>query len=101
MKSKLSDISYYVSDKINITKISLDKYISTENMLPDRGGVVMASSLPTIPKVNSFNVGDVLFSNIRTYFRKVWFASFSGGVSNDVLVLRSKDNNVLNDKFLY
>lgn len=101
MKYKLSDISYYVSDKINITKIGLDKYISTENMLPDRGGVVMASSLPTTPKVNSFNVRDVLFSNIRTYFRKVWFASFSGGVSNDVLVIRSKDNNILNDKFLY
>lgn len=101
MKSKLSDIATYISEKINTKNIDLEEYISTENMLPDKGGIVLASSLPSTPKTNSFNIGDVLFSNIRTYFRKVWFATFSGGVSADVLVFRSKNSEDLYEKYLY
>lgn len=101
MNYKLSDISSYISEKANTKDIALEKYISTENMLPDKGGITLSSSLPSTPKINSFNVGDVLFSNIRTYFRKVWFATFSGGVSTDVLVFRSKSTKKLDDKYLY
>jgi len=101
MKCKLADVVSYISVKINTKDIGLEKYISTENMLPDKGGIILASSLPTTPKTNSFQVGDVLFSNIRTYFRKIWFAKFDGGVSNDVLVFRPKDDNVLSNQYLY
>ena len=101
MRCKLSDVASYVSTKIKTDNISIDKYISTENMLPDKGGVTIANSLPSTTKTNSFQSGDVLFSNIRTYFRKVWFATFDGGVSNDVLVLRSLDEDILFDKYLY
>ena len=38
-------------------------------------------------------------SNIRPYFKKIWFADCDGGCSNDVLVLRAKEN--INAKFLY
>ena len=101
MRYKLSDIATYISEKINTNDIDLKEYISTENMLPDKGGIALASSLPSTPKTNSFNIGDVLFSNIRTYFRKIWFATFVGGVSTDVLVFRSKDTEILHDKYLY
>lgn len=101
MRYKLSDIATYISEKINTNDIDLKEYISTENMLPDKGGIALASSLPSTPKTNSFNIGDVLFSNIRTYFRKIWFATFVGGVSTDVLVFRSKDTEILYDKYLY
>jgi len=52
-------------------------------------------------KVNQFLKNDTLFSNIRTYFRKVWFASFDGGSSPDVLIFRTKDAEVLDPRFLY
>ena len=32
-------------------------------------------------------VGDVLLSNIRPYFKKIWFATQSGTASNDVIIL--------------
>ncbi|UQT44396.1 restriction endonuclease subunit S [Akkermansia muciniphila] len=50
-------------------------------------------------QTQSFQVGDVLVSNIRPYFKKIWFAEFNGGCSNDVLVLRAKDG--ISKKFLY
>ena len=101
MLYKLSDVAAYISIKINTNDIDLDEYISTENMLPDKGGIVAAASLPSTPKTNSFVAGDVLFSNIRTYFRKVWFAKFDGGVSNDVLVFRTISADMLYNKYLY
>lgn len=58
-------------------------------MLPDRQGVTISSGIPDVNKFNSFEIGDTLFSNIRTYFKKVWFATFYGGVSPDVLVFRT------------
>ncbi|MHC1797093.1 restriction endonuclease subunit S, partial [Escherichia coli] len=56
---------------------------------PDRQGVTISSGIPDVNKFNSFEIGDTLFSNIRTYFKKVWFATFYGGVSPDVLVFRT------------
>ncbi|MCT8558183.1 restriction endonuclease subunit S, partial [Glaesserella parasuis] len=44
---------------------------------------------------------DILFSNIRTYFKKVWFAGFDGGCSADVLVIRSKNEEIVLNEFLY
>jgi type I restriction enzyme S subunit len=101
MNYKLLDVASFISIKIQTDDITIDEYISTENMLQDKGGVMRASSLPSTPRTNSFQMGDVLFSNIRTYFRKVWFSTFDGGVSNDVLVIRSLDENTLFDKYLY
>ncbi|MCY4261077.1 MAG: restriction endonuclease subunit S [Rhodobacteraceae bacterium] len=51
-------------------------------------------------KCTQYFKGDVLFSNIRTYFRKIWFADRDGACSNDVLVFRA-DPKVLSNQFLY
>lgn len=99
---KLSDIAEYSNDTISTEFTSFENYISTENMLPNRGGISRASSLPTGNTVKSYRTTDVLISNIRPYFKKIWFALFSGGCSNDILVFRSKKDspafvfNVLN-----
>lgn len=74
-------------------------YISTENMLPDKAGVTLATSLPSTEQTQVFNVGDTLVSNIRPYFKKIWYANFDGGCSNDVLVFRPKGN--IDSRFLY
>lgn len=99
MTSNLSDISYFVNEKINIEELNDSTYISTENMLPDKGGVTKSSGLPNANYTQCFSEGDILLSNIRPYFKKIWYATFNGGCSNDVLLLRAKSN--VCSKFLY
>lgn len=99
MTSNLIDIAYFVSEKINIEELNDLNYISTENMLPDKGGITKSSGLPNTNYTQGFSEGDILLSNIRPYFKKIWYATFNGGCSNDVLVLRAKSN--VCPKFLY
>lgn len=99
MKYNLSDICDYAKGKINVSVLDEDTYISTENMMPNKGGITGASSLPTVAQTQSFSAGDVLVSNIRPYFKKIWFAEFDGGCSNDVLVFRTKEG--MSKRFLY
>ncbi len=98
---ELGDFAYFSNEKINAKEVAQEEYISTENMVVDRGGVEKASKLPSVSKFNSFQKTDTLFSNIRTYFRKVWMAAFDGGASADVLVFRTKDENILDPAYLY
>jgi len=99
MKYNLSDICDYAKGKIDVDSLDEHTYISTENMIPNKEGITQASSLPTVVQTQSFFAGDVLVSNIRPYFRKIWFAEFDGGCSNDVLVFRAKDG--VDKRFLY
>ena len=95
----LADICEYAKGKVDVAILDKDTYISTENMMPNKGGITSASSLPTVAQTQSFLAGDVLVSNIRPYFKKIWFAEFDGGCSNDVLVFRAKDG--VSKRFLY
>ncbi len=99
MKYNLSDICDYAKGKIDVALLNEDTYISTENMMPNKGGITSASSLPTVAQTQAFSAGDVLVSNIRPYFKKIWFAEYDGGCSNDVLVFRAKDG--VSKRFLY
>lgn len=99
MKYKLSDVCDYVKEKISVSQLDENTYISTENMLPNKGGITKASSIPSVSQTQSFNIGDVLVSNIRPYFKKIYFADFRGGCSNDVLVFRAKKG--VNKSFFY
>ncbi|WP_287125358.1 restriction endonuclease subunit S [Desulfobacter sp.] len=95
----ISDISKFASGKIDVSALGIENYISTENMLENRRGVSFASSLPSVSTVPSFSKGQVLISNIRPYFKKIWIASFDGGRSNDVLAFDSTEKNCT--EFLY
>lgn len=99
MKCNLSDLCSFVNEKISLSELTKDTYISTENMLTNRGGITVASALPSITQTQAFKVGDVLVSNIRPYFKKIWHATFNGGCSNDVLVFRAKES--IDSDFLY
>ena len=96
---ELKDICQYVSEKVATTTLTKENYISTENMLPDKGGIVIASGVP-FGNSTAFSVGDVLVSNIRPYFRKIWLANRNGGCSADVLCFRA-NSNVDNSYFYY
>ena len=94
---KLKDCSSYRKERT--TKFNLENYITTENMLSDKGGVIVAESLPDCKTLHKYEVNDILLSNIRPYFKKIWHSNREGGCSNDVLVL--KVNNEHNSKFIY
>lgn len=96
---KLSDICDYVKGKVDISKLDFCTYISTENMLSNKAGIIESSALPNIKQTQIYRAGDVLVSNIRPYFKKIWYATYDGGCSNDVLVFRAK--NGVSKRFLY
>lgn len=100
---KLSDICDLINEKMkvnqDINKRLCETYISTENMLPNKRGITNASSIPASGSITAFEEADTLVSNIRPYFKKIWYAETSGGCSNDVLVFRAK--NGINPYFVY
>ena len=90
MKSKLSSICEYRKGKVDVASLTPSNYVSTENMLPNKGGITPASSLPNVNQTQAYKKGDVLVSNIRPYFKKIWKVKTDGGCSNDVLVFVAK-----------
>lgn len=96
---QLKEIAGYWTGKVEASFLDATNYISTDNLIPDRGGVVNSNYVPTSGNANSYSEYDVLISNIRPYFKKIWFADKQGGCSNDVLVIRAKEN--VEPLFLY
>ena len=94
---RLSDCASWGKDRTD--NINYESYISTENMIKDKGGVTIASSLPDSKTASAYRPNDILLSNIRPYFRKIWYADKNGSCSNDVLVVRANED--IDSKFLY
>ncbi|MFP5994335.1 restriction endonuclease subunit S [Helicobacter pylori] len=89
MSKTLQDYATLINDTIQSNEIN--HYITTANMCQNLGGIDTFKNI-NIPqgKVRSFQKDDVLLSNIRLYFRKVYRAKQKGGCSSDVLVFRAK-----------
>ena len=69
-------------------------------MLPNKGGIEQADKKPENGLITHYCNGDILISNIRPYFKKIWLADRTGGCSNDVLCIRPKIED-LNNTFLF
>lgn len=87
----LEQICEYRNESADCHSIQSGRYITTESMLPYRGGIRRVTSIPAVGKIKMFRKGDTLISNIRPYFKKIWKAEFDGTCSNNVLVFRSKN----------
>lgn len=101
MLVKLRDVAYLVNDRREQRNDDADHFVSTENLLSNRRGVSFPAS--TIPKgkyVHTYNRDDILISNIRPYFKKIWKATFNGTRSADVLCFRSSTKE-LSQNYLY
>ncbi|MDD4685561.1 MAG: restriction endonuclease subunit S [Bacteroidales bacterium] len=96
-KTTLGEVCEYESQKTS--DLDINTYISTENMLPNKGGVVLASNLPNKGTFTKYSNGQTLVSNIRPYFKKIWRADKNGACSNDVLCFKLKDKII--DSFFY
>ena len=95
----LSDICTQVTDKVSCAEAQIDSYVSTESLLADKNGRQLAASVPQTGKVVVYKAGDTLVSNIRPYFKKIWFAEKDGTCSGDVVVFRA--NNPSLAPYLY
>lgn len=97
---KLGEIASFVTEKVSVQDVKLEDYISTENMLPDKGGITIASNKPQEGSATKYFNDTILISNIRPYLKKIWYADKVGGCSNDVLCFKAKDELVFS-KYLY
>lgn len=100
IKIKLKDVVKYSQSRGNFKELTIDTYISTDNLLQDKIGLKLAVGLP--PSGNSFSKykkGDILISNIRPYLKKIWYANRDGLCSSDVLVFTANQN--FDSKFVY
>lgn len=98
IETTLGKETFFSKDRIVVSELDNTSYISTENMYENRGGISLSSGLPNVKSVCKFKRGDVLVSNIRPYFKKIWLADKDGGCSNDILVFKSEN---MDNKFLF
>ena len=87
---ELKNIAEFTKERVNTSELTLETYVSTENMLEGKKGISTASSLPSVKTTPKFIANQILISNIRPYFMKIWLARFEGGRSNDVLGISAK-----------
>ena len=99
-KIKLKSAVSYSKLRSNIKDLSIETYITTDNLLQNKLGVKIANSLP--PNGDSFpkyKNGDILVSNIRPYLKKIWYSNREGICSSDVLTFETKI--YFSPKFIY
>ena len=87
-KIDLKRVAPYASGRIKYKTIDPRAFVSTDNMLQNKDGVVEYDGTPQLESVIAYKKGDVLVSNIRPYLKKIWLADKNGGCSPDVLVFR-------------
>ena len=97
---KISEIASHIRERVPSTEIRAEDYVSTDNMRPNFGGIESSSSKPPPGNVTAYQVGDILLSNIRPYFRKTWLATHEGGCNADVLCIRANPEKCV-PKYLY
>ena len=96
----LKDIVSIVTSKVSVDEVDIQNYISTENMIPNLGGIFESDSKPLKGNITAFKKNDILISNIRPYLKKIWYSDKDGGCSSDVLVLRTI-NEKIDQKYLF
>lgn len=89
----LADLACYSDLSISNSNLTVDTYVSTDNMLPNRGGITLSQYLPKAGFSSKYEQYDILLSNIRPYFKKIWLADRVGGCCNDVLVIHPLREN--------
>lgn len=99
--STLNAIAPFSTKSIKYSDIESETYITTDNMLQNKLGVLPFEGVANISSITEYKPEDILISNIRPYLKKIWFADKDGGCSKDVLVLRSADANKYLPKYIF
>lgn len=85
----------HVCDYVNNRTTSSMNYISTENMLPNKGGISESTIIPP-GTTTEYKIGDILISNIRPYFQKIWCADSAVGALRMFCVFVQKKIQIAN-----
>ena len=99
--STLNAIAPFATKSIKYSDIESDTYITTDNMLQNKLGVLPFEGVANISSITEYKPEDILISNIRPYLKKIWFADKDGGCSKDVLVLRTADASKYLPKYIF
>lgn len=97
----LSNVAPFVIKSIKYADIISETYITTDNMLQNKFGIIPFEGVANISSITEYKPEDILISNIRPYLKKIWFADKEGGCSKDVLVLRSADTSKYLPKYIF
>lgn len=99
----LGEIGYYSDTRINASELDCTTFVGVDNLLKNTKGKIDSSYVPTVNKLTSYKIGDILLSKIRPYFKKIWLANNNGGCSGAVLAIRIKNQfrHEIVSKFLY
>lgn len=99
--STLNTVAPFATKSIKYSDIKSETYITTDNMLQNKLGVLPFKGVANISSITEYKPEDILISNIRPYLKKIWFANKEGGCSKDVLVLRSADASKYLPKYIF
>lgn len=99
---EIGSIAPFESEKISIDSFPAENYITTDNMLQQKRGVIpYKESTDKISNVIKYVKGDILVSNIRPYLKKIWLADKDAGCSPDVLVFHITDTSIMLPEYVY
>lgn len=98
---ELQEICHYSKNRINASEVDNTTYVGVENLLQNKQGKTLASSVPTTGNVIRFDIGDILIGNIRPYLKKIWLSDCVGGTNGDVLVVQINNRKIIIPEFLY
>ena len=91
----LNEVAHYAKTRIEASEVNENNYVGVENLLQEKRGKTIASSVPASGAVIAFKSGDVLIGNIRPYLKKIWLADCDGGTNGDVLAVQINDRSSL------
>ena len=97
----LEEVCLENKKNVSVDLLHLEDYISTENLLTDKKGIKVAAKKQSVKRVKQFIEGDVLISNIRPYFKKIWFSNRQGGYSSDVLNFRANEDKISSEYLFF
>ncbi len=99
---KLSEIARLRKQNIAPNKFDNQNYIGLEHI--GQGNFLLESiGIATDATSNKsiFLSGDILYGKIRPYFKKAYRPKFDGICSTDILVIRSKNEDLIIQEYLY
>lgn len=98
---QLHEITHFANSRIDAQKVDENTYVGVENLLQNKKGKTIASSIPSSGNIIAFEKGNILIGNIRPYLRKIWLADCNGGTNGDVLTIQIEDDKEITPEFLY
>lgn len=70
--STLNTVAPFATKSIKYSDIKSETYITTDNMLQNKLGVLPFKGVANISSITEYKPEDILISNIRPYLKKIW-----------------------------